>query len=264
MLNRPDLIYRYDGSFDGMLSCVFESFYAKERPGRIEGPDSAQLSLLPVKNIPTDAERAVRVRTAITRKISAEALGFVLNAFRTCLPDRELAILDFLRLGFAVGPRVLERCSEPVVNSLHRAVNSLQEEAHLLSGLIRFTDHLGALSAIIDPKNDVLPLLMPHFLSRLPNEAFLIFDRTHKRALYGRGGRGRIVPMDDLILPEADDEERACRAMWQDYYDTIAIEGRENPVCRRSHMPKRFWHNMTEFQPRETVAASRQRIGSRA
>ena len=257
MLDRPDLVYRYDGSFDGLLTCVFECFAAKERPGYIVGPEVAQATLFQERNIATDPIRAERVRAGITRRISAEALGFVLNAFRTCLPERELSILDFLRLGFRVGPRVMERFSEPNLNQLYHAVTALKGEAHLLTGLIRFSDHNGALTAIIDPKNDVLPLIMPHFLARYPGETFLIFDRTHRRALYGHGGRGRIVPMEDLLPPEVTEAEHMYRSMWQRYYDTAAIKGRENPVCRRSHMPKRFWGNLTEFQGRPEAVPAR-------
>ena len=257
MLDRTDLIYRYDGTFDGLLSCVFESFVRKERPGSIQGPDCTQFSLFSTRMIATDPERALRVRAGISQKISPEALGFTLNAFRTCLNDRETCILDFLRLGFRVGPRVMERFSEPSLNRLYRAVCSLQEEAHLLTGLIRFSDSNGALSSVIDPKNDVLPLIMPHFLERFPGERFLIFDRTHRRALLGVQGRGRIIPLEQLEQPEADEDERMYRSLWQTYYDTIAVEGRENPVCRQTHMPKRFWNNLTEFQSRETPGEAR-------
>ena len=30
--------------------------------------------------------------------------------------------------------------------------------------------------------------------------------------------------------------------------ELIAIEGRYNPKCRMTHMPKRYWNTMTEFQ----------------
>ncbi len=33
MLDRPDMIYLYDGSFDGLLCCVFESYDKKRNPG---------------------------------------------------------------------------------------------------------------------------------------------------------------------------------------------------------------------------------------
>ena len=35
--------------------------------------------------------------------------------------------------------------------------------------------------------------------------------------------------------------------MWRKYYKTIAIEGRTNPKCQSTHMPKRYRHVMTEF-----------------
>lgn len=36
--------------------------------------------------------------------------------------------------------------------------------------------------------------------------------------------------------------------MWKDFYDTVAVEGRENEKCRMTHMPKRFWKYMPEFK----------------
>jgi hypothetical protein len=32
----------------------------------------------------------------------------------------------------------------------------------------------------------------------------------------------------------------------------VAIEGRENPRCRMTHMPKRYWENMVEMQEEQT------------
>ena len=43
-------------------------------------------------------------------------------------------------------------------------------------------------------------------------------------------------------------EELAYRKLWRTFYDTIAIEGRRNPKCRMTNMPKRYWAMMTEFQ----------------
>jgi len=42
--------------------------------------------------------------------------------------------------------------------------------------------------------------------------------------------------------------ERFYRDLWRRFYDTIAIEGRYNPKLRMTHMPKRYWGTMTEFQ----------------
>ena len=46
--------------------------------------------------------------------------------------------------------------------------------------------------------------------------------------------------------PAPTEEERRCRALWQQFYQTVSIQQRENPRCQMSHMPKRFWADLTE------------------
>ncbi len=47
MFDRPDVIYRYDGSFEGMLCCVFESFARREIPAWIPRRRERQMTLYP-------------------------------------------------------------------------------------------------------------------------------------------------------------------------------------------------------------------------
>ena len=105
MPKRTDIAYLYDGSYEGFLCCVFESFEKQEIPSDILAEDGAQLSLFPARAIPTDASRASRVAASIPRRISREAEEFVYVAFHTCLNCREIRLLAFLRLGYKPGPR---------------------------------------------------------------------------------------------------------------------------------------------------------------
>ncbi|HWR45556.1 hypothetical protein [Sporomusa sp.] len=107
MHNQSDLIYRYDGSFDGLLCCVFESYEKKEIPMDILLPDTSQPLLFSVKEIPTDLQKASRVLASIPKKLGTVALNFVRHAFLTCLVQKELNILLFLRLGYRHGPSVI-------------------------------------------------------------------------------------------------------------------------------------------------------------
>ena len=84
------------------------------------------------------------------------------------LPQRELLLLRLLRLGFAQGPSLLRRLTEEPVCTLEKAVRALKHEAHLYTGFVRFSEYQGALSAVITPKNQVLPLLASHFVQALP------------------------------------------------------------------------------------------------
>lgn len=247
MPDGSNVIYYYDGSFDGLLCCVFESYDKKEVPMDIILPDAPQTMLLPTKEIVTDLEKASRVLLSIPKKMGTAALDFVRRAFLTCLDHKEWNILLFLRLGYSYGPQVMNMLADDVVNTLFKAVKHLDNESHLLKGFIRFSVFNSALVSKIEPKNFVLPLLAQHFRERYPEEQFLIYDKTHGMALVYRPYESTIIPIEDLQLPEPDAEEQSFRDLWQLFYNTIEVEGRHNPKCRMGHMPKRYWKYMTEF-----------------
>lgn len=244
---KQPLIYCYDGSFDGLLCCVFESYNSREIPSDIL-PDTSELPfLLPVKSIATIPGRARRVRRSIPQKIGTDAMDFVRRAFLTCHAQKELLILKFLRLGYEKGPVVMRMLTDDTVHALNEAILHLEHEAHLLTGFVRFSDASGVLVSTIEPKNTVLPIIAPHFCARYPNERFVLYDKTHSMALLHQNGAWEIADVDAFSMPEPDAEERKYRALWRLFYDTIEVEGRHNPRCRMGHMPKRYWRCMTEF-----------------
>ena len=67
-----------------------------------------------------------------------------------------------------------------------------------------------------------------------------------------------------LIEQWQRENEEKYRALWRRFYDTIAVEGRENPKCRMTHMPKRYWAHLTEMQGREPQAAPKALTGGYA
>lgn len=259
MSHRTDVIYLYDGSFDGLLCCVFRAFYQKEEPLDIVPQEEMQPSLLTPIFVPTKPELARRVLDSIPEKISPAALRWVELTFLSCMKNRELTILRFLRLGYQQGPKLLRQLTVPVVHTVLTAAQNVLNEAHLLKGFTRFSQYGDTLAAEIEPKNQVLPLLLKHFRTRMPGESFLIYDRTHRQAVLYSGGVHQFLPLKELKLPRAEDGELLYRKLWTRFYDTVSIEGRYNPACRQSHMPKRYWGTMTEFQAENQVALPRSR-----
>lgn len=247
MPDRWEVTYCYDGSFEGLLCCVFESYEKKEIPSEILLKDSPQGVLFPVKEIVTDIRKGNRVLDSIPRKIGPPALKLIRHAFLTCLPEKELYIFRFIRMGYRYGPAVMGMLTDDVVNTLFEAVKHMKSESHLLKGFLRFSVFNNVLVGEIEPKNYVLPLLTRHFCQRYPEEHFLIYDRAHGMALVYRPYKSKIIPVEDFLLPEPDEEEKFYREMWQLFYNTVEVEGRHNPKCRMSHMPKRYWKFMTEF-----------------
>lgn len=241
-----DLVYCYDGSFAGFLCCLSESAQQQEEPDHFVLPDQAQISLYPARVVDTDQTRARQVYAKLRKAFTTDERLFVEHGFLTCLPDRERYLYTYIHE--ALQGRPIRDPTDPRVFPLQQALVHLMREAEHLQGFARFSDYDGVLVGEITPKNQVLPLLRSYFCSRLPNESFLLFDKTNKQALCQVQGQCRILPLEALTTPEPSEEEEKYRTLWRRFYDTIAIESRINPKLRMSHLPKRFWGDMTEFQ----------------
>ncbi|MCC8023027.1 MAG: TIGR03915 family putative DNA repair protein [Clostridiales bacterium] len=249
LVARPcDRTYLYDGGIQGFYCCVYESVYSRQMPASIQPEQEAQPSLFEEVEIRTDPARADRVRSAVREKISPRALELVEHVFLTCLADKERCILRFLLKGFAQGGRIVSKLGEADVALMLKWESNLLKEAHYFKEFLRFTDYDGVLAATISPKNFVLPFLAGHFTDRLSCERFLIYDDQHHAALIYEGERGEVVPMEDIRFPDVSREEEVYRMLWKRFYQTISIRERENPRCRMTHMPKRYWSNMTEMR----------------
>lgn len=251
---RTDVAYYYDGSFEGLMCCVYESYINKELPEIVFGPMEAQMTLYDIRNIETDQEKADRVENAIRYKISEEALEFIDRAFLTVLPSKELHIMSFVRAGFKAGGKIMEMLTDDTVSILKDAVSHLGMESSSYVQFIRFSELGGVLVSIIEPKNYILPLIREHFCDRFREECFIICDKTHGMMLIGEKGDARLGYVDSFEPSDAGYEEKRFRRLWRSFYDAIGIRERYNPRCRMSHMPKRFWAQMTEFQDELTPA----------
>lgn len=247
-MDKSDVIYRYDGSFDGFLCCVFESYVHKEIPVAIEPEENIQSLFYRERYISTDFSHAERVFLSLSKKISPQAELMVRQGFLSCEPKKELLLYRFIRLGYQYGGRVALRLTDETVNTLNRSLKYLHNEAHLFIEFLRFSDYDGALTAVIEPKNTVLPLVGPHFANRFPDETFLIFDKVHHMAYVHTSTEARLIPLEALELPSPDSKETSYRQLWKSFFETVAVEGRYNPRCQMTHMPKRYWKNMTEQQ----------------
>ena len=243
-----NIIYSYDGTFDGFLCCAFESFTRKEKPADIVSEKDSQPGLLEQYRITTDAAKAGRVKKSIPKEMGCEALPFLENALYTCLPHKEIFMLDFIRLGYKTGPKIMNMLANDTVLALTKAVMQMTHEANKFTGFVRFSAHGDLLISKIKPKNFVLHILAQHFAQRMPNEKFVIYDETNKFICAYAKGRYVISEASEVNFPQADAQEQSYIDLWKIFYDTIAIEGRENPKCRMTLMPKRYWSNMTEFQ----------------
>lgn len=249
-----EMVYYYDGSFEGFLCCIFDSYANKEVLTAIYRDEDFIPTLFASRAIQTGQDHANRVFRKIV-KCSPYTADLLRKGFLTCLPEKELHLYRLVVKLLREGPGFLHNFSDETLYPVAKAVQHLMGEAHLLKGFVRFSELGGVLGSEIEPKNRVLPVLRSHFCARYQNEKFFIYDRTHKEALFYASGKAVIRPLEDFQMAPPDETEAAYRVLWKRFYDTIAIKERYNPRCRMTNMPKRYWSTMTEFQGEEHFRA---------
>lgn len=121
-----DVIYQYDGSLDGFLCCVYESYVYKEAPAAF-CCDEDPLSLYEVRTVITQPAYSQRVSRGIAAR-SGKALAVVRRGFLTCLPDKELHLYAFIRKLLAEGPGFMRDLSDPACYPLYRAIRHMNGE----------------------------------------------------------------------------------------------------------------------------------------
>lgn len=240
-------IYLYDGSFDGLLCCIFESYAKREVPTAIFRDEDCAPALFETRRIETDAAHARRVYRKV-RALSPDAAYLLRRGFLTCMPEMEFHLYRLVARLLKEGPGFLRNLSDGTVYPVLKAVRFLGAECEKLRGFVRFSDLNGVLGGEIEPKNRVLPVLASHFCARFQNETFFLYDKTHREALFYAAGKASIVPLDHFEMAGPDEDEARCRLLWKRFFETVAIKERENPRCQNTNMPKRYRGMMTEFQ----------------
>ena len=92
-LHDADVVYLYDGSFEGFLCCVYESFAQHELPFAVWTPQRETATLYPVKEISTDPAIARRVFASFGKKLGAETEYLVSRDFLSGREDKELLLI---------------------------------------------------------------------------------------------------------------------------------------------------------------------------
>ncbi len=251
MSGGSDLILLYDGSFEGLLAAVFDSYSYSPPPQNLDTADIYQPRLgCRYQEASADPQKTARVVAGVRRRMGNLGYRKIWQAFLHDGGDKATVIYRYIRLGMREGERVHHMLTHPVVMALDKLVALTGREANFLTEFIRFSELEGHVYyAEITPEHYVLPLVMPHFAARMNTQPFLIHDKTHGVAgVYDRSG-WYLISTEGMTVPALSADEVAYRRLWKTFYDTIAVKERINPNLRRQLMPKKYWKNMTEMQP---------------
>ncbi|MFN2363878.1 MAG: TIGR03915 family putative DNA repair protein [Halarsenatibacteraceae bacterium] len=242
--------FLYDGSFTGFMTLIYWTFKDKIKPAKIFKKDDYPGDLFSeTVEIKTDGELADKVIKSAKDKLSARVFRQAYYAFLSEFAGIELAIFDYLYLGFAERVNLKKNWTEKSVLEVKKVARKVSRERHRFKGLLRFRELAdGILYGPFKPDYNISGLLAPHFAARLTGEQWIIHDLGRKLAtIYN--GRSWIEISDDL-LPELElsQEETGYQEIWQEFFRSIAIDERYNPELQANFIPYKYRDYLLEFE----------------
>ncbi len=242
------LIYKFDGSLNGLLCCLFKSFTDKEIPDAISSDKNTQLSLtdreIRVNTVETQCER---IEKAIEKYTGLGGLYDIRYAFKSGAKNKDKIIFDYLKKTFDAKRDISGNFSERYVLAFYDLIKGVSNEVHRMKGFVRFSQtEEGIYYAHIKPDNDIVALLMPHFTARFKNMRFAIHDE--KRNIIGlyNGDERKVIKLNNPLVVKNGKNEESLKFLWRTYYESVNIKERENLKLMRRFMPAKYQINLFE------------------
>jgi probable DNA metabolism protein len=249
------LTYRYDGSFEGLLSAFAEALTCEaESPDFAPRADAGGM-LFGGREVPTRPAAAA----ALLRQVEgAGGDGVPRTLAMACLaeePGLERPLYDYCLLTLTRQECVDDWHSHPAVARVNAAARRVGREVHRFKGLLRFVETRGGVFyAAYEPDHNITIPLARHFAIRLREQRWIIHDRGRDLAVLWDGAE--LQPVSLATAPAAGGAagptlslaEEEVQSQWRTYHHRIAIDSRRNPRLQRQCMPARYWHYLVEMQ----------------
>ena len=238
--------YYYDGSFDGLLTVIYMAYEDRESDLLRVSAKAEQLILaLDDIHVITDFSKARRVEKGICEKLSHNFLNSIRTCFLSNDKNKDTVIIHTIYKALKQGEEILNSLDEHAFY-MNKLVKQVLNERHKYLGLLRFKEMKdGTMFSTIEPKNNVLPILISHFKNRMKKEKFAIFDKGRKMVVYYDGKKGEIFFVESLEI-EWSDEEIEYSELWKTFHKSISIKERENKKLQQSNIPKYYWKHLIE------------------
>ena len=241
------MILVYDGTFEGFLSLVYGVYYEKLKPIKIYKTLPNEIIFEEIKIIETSLINSIKVLDAIKTKFPKELLEKILNIFMCDSKDFEMALLEYIIIGFKEVKQLFNINLQNVfyVNNLEK---ELFRNVHKLTGFIRFEElEDGTLYAKVESKFNIVYFLGKHFLKRFNNQNFIIHDLNRKLAFVKIQNDFSVQEVAFFDEPNYSSNEQKFQKLWKSFFSAVTIKERINPKLQQQLVPLLYRTYMNEF-----------------
>ena len=251
-------LYRYDSTFEGFLTLVFDAYVRKAFPDKIVRADDRSLFDGEACTVITDSVRAKRVWAGLRKKISPSACSMLSVVFLSELPDVEMLLFRYIRKAFSENQSPELNFGDPDVLEASKIYRKVAREAEHIRMFARFQKTAdGIFFAPVEPCYNVLPLVEDFFTDRFSDQPWIVYDVQRNYGLYYDLHKTVEMAFDKLDFDfatgklhdaQAAADEKYFQQLWKNYFKAISIKERTNPRLHRQLLPKRFWKFLPEKQ----------------
>lgn len=244
----------FDGSYEGLLTAVFEWFERKPSSVTLVSlerhqPDAFNEALW----ISNNRDKAERVWKGLENRLDKSWLRQIYCCYLSELPDAFTAIFNFCCYIFQQ-KGAEQNYGHPAVLQVAQLAKKVEREKHRMEAFIRFERAAdGLFYCAIEPDFNVLPLIISHFVNRYTDQHWIIYDSKRNYGIYYDQQTTAEVVFEQGLKGSAykngtalDEKEELYANLWKDYFKSTNIQSRKNTKLHVKHVPKRYWKYLTE------------------
>ncbi|MBD1391950.1 TIGR03915 family putative DNA repair protein [Mucilaginibacter sp. ZB1P21] len=245
----------YDGSFEGLLTAVFEVYEHKmDAVNLVKTGKYTTAMFEQVITIVTDEARATRVLKGLKTKLSPMGVQRLYAAHLAEMDDEDNNLIGFIRYAFNSDKNIEEDYGNRFVVRVSEMVRMVRREKHRMEAFVRFQKLKDeTFYASVEPDFNVLPLLIRHFKSRYADQRWIIYDLKRNYGLYYDLHDTQYITLDFAesnkpsdLMTAFSEEEGIYQHLWKNYFNSVNIKSRKNTKLHIRHIPKRYWKHLTE------------------
>ncbi|MBT2623181.1 MULTISPECIES: TIGR03915 family putative DNA repair protein [Chryseobacterium] len=245
----------YDGSFDGLLTAVFEVFEYRYKDVEIFNRERFHQENIfaEIHEVITQNDKAERVLSKLEQNIGKSGINQLLKVFLSEDPESEQIILSAIKQSIQHPvENILQNYADNDILKISKICKSVDRERHRMTAFVRFEKMQdGVFFAKIDPDFNVIPLIRKHFKDRYQDQKWMIYDlRRNYGILYDLENCDFFYPDEKLNLDQYQqkfhEEEAQYQKLWQRYFTKTNIVERKNLKLHIQHVPRRYWKYLTE------------------
>jgi probable DNA metabolism protein len=252
------IIFRYDKTFDGLLTTVFDAYNRKTFPDLLLGPDEAEpLFMDECYTVITQDDKSTRVWKAMVRKTMPVTCNMLKYVWLSEITGSDGLIFRYIRKTFDSKHSIEMNFADEDVLAMRNLAKKVDKERLRLIQFVRFQKAADDIFfAPVSPVLNALPLTIEHFTERFANQKWIIYDTKRN---YGYFYDMKTVTEMTLDMTEnfmdgklneklMAEDEKLFQELWKGYFNSMTIKERINPKLHRQNLPVRYWKYLTEKQ----------------